>query len=110
MIEIPSFSGEESATADSIQNWLDNKGVDTKRIQTMCMRLTNTLIQRNPTCFSIHITTLCVQIKPIHVTPTKPEVINGKLFGLGSNDAGGALVSLLGLLRISTPWNHFPIT
>ena len=29
--------------------------------------------------------------------PHKAEIIDGKLFGLGSNDAGGALVSLLGL-------------
>ena len=27
--------------------------------------------------------------------PFKPEIIDGKLFGLGSNDAGGPLVSLI---------------
>ena len=33
LIEIPSFSGEESQTADCIQNWLHSKGVETQRIQ-----------------------------------------------------------------------------
>ena len=33
LIEIPSFSGEESHTADCIQNWLHSKGVETQRIQ-----------------------------------------------------------------------------
>jgi acetylornithine deacetylase len=33
LIEIPSFSGEESQTADCIQNWFHSKGVKTQRIQ-----------------------------------------------------------------------------
>ena len=35
LIEIPSFSGEESQTGDCIQNWLHSKGVETQRIQNI---------------------------------------------------------------------------
>ena len=34
--------------------------------------------------------------------PYNPEVSEGKLYGLGSNDAGGALVTLLVTSNIST--------
>ena len=51
LIEIPSFSGEESQTADCIQNWLHSKGVETSAFKTTSLLLTSTTTQLNPTCF-----------------------------------------------------------
>jgi acetylornithine deacetylase len=97
LIEIPSFSGEESATADSIQNWLDNKGVDTKRIQNNVYAFNKHFDPSKPNLLlNSHHDTVRPN-KAYTRDPHKAEVIDGKLFGLGSNDAGGALVSLLGL-------------
>lgn len=97
LIEIPSFSGEESATADSIQNWLDNKGVDTKRIQNNVYAFNKHFDPAKPNLLlNSHHDTVRPN-KAYTRDPHKAEVIDGKLFGLGSNDAGGALVSLLGL-------------
>jgi acetylornithine deacetylase len=97
LIEIPSFSGEESATADSIQNWLDNKGVDTKRIQNNVYAFNKHFDPSKPNLLlNSHHDTVRPN-KAYTRDPHKAEVIDGMLFGLGSNDAGGALVSLLGL-------------
>ena len=97
LIEIPSFSGEESATADSIQNWLDNKGVDTKRIQNNVYAFNKHFDPAKPNLLlNSHHDTVRPN-KAYTRDPHKAEVIDGMLFGLGSNDAGGALVSLLGL-------------
>ncbi|MED5363219.1 MAG: M20/M25/M40 family metallo-hydrolase, partial [Bacteroidota bacterium] len=97
LIEIPSFSGEESQTADCIQNWLHSKGVETQRIQNNVFALNKHYDPSKPNLLlnSHHDTVL--PNKAYTRDPHKAEIIDGKLFGLGSNDAGGALVSLLGL-------------
>ena len=97
LIEIPSFSGEESQTADCIQNWLHSKGVETQRIQNNVFAFNKHYDPAKPNLLlnSHHDT-----VRPNTAytrDPHKAEIIDGKLFGLGSNDAGGALVSLLGL-------------
>ena len=97
LIEIPSFSGEESQTADCIQNWLHSKGVETQRIQNNVFAFNKHYDPAKPNLLlnSHHDT-----VRPNRAytrDPHKAEIIDGKLFGLGSNDAGGALVSLLGL-------------
>ena len=51
LIEIPSFSGEESHTADCIQNWLHSKGVETSAFKTMSLLLTSTTTQPNRICY-----------------------------------------------------------
>ena len=95
LIPIQSFSKEENVTADLLQLFLKSKGIK-------AFRMMNNVWARNkhykdglPTILlnSHHDT-----VKPnAGYTKNQFEAIveDGKLYGLGSNDAGGCLVSLL---------------
>jgi acetylornithine deacetylase len=94
MISIPSFSREEAGTAALLLKWLQGEGVKTERIG-------NNIIARN-LHFSKQKRTLLLNshhdtVKPAtgYVRdPFKADIEDGKLFGLGSNDAGGSVVAL----------------
>src|SRR5215469_4039579 len=95
LIATPSFSKEEDNTADLIEEFLEKKGVKT-RVHLNNIWATNKFYDANkPTILlnSHHDT-----VKPnkgYTLDPFSPIEKDGKLFGLGSNDAGGALVSLI---------------
>jgi acetylornithine deacetylase len=95
LISIPSFSKEEDNTADLIEQFLDKKGVKT-RVHLNNIWASNKFFDENkPTILlnSHHDT-----VKPnkgYTLDPFTPIEKDGKLFGLGSNDAGGALVALI---------------
>ncbi len=95
LIAIPSFSIEENQTADRIEKWLG-------KFQIPFERYGNNVVARNkffnPAKPNILLNSHHDTVKPnggFTKDPFTPEITNGKLFGLGSNDAGGALVSLL---------------
>ena len=95
LISISSFSKDENATADLIQNILESKGIKTIRKMNNVWAFNNYFDGRKPTILlnSHHDT-----VKPnsgYTLNPFEAIEKNGKLFGLGSNDAGGCLVSLL---------------
>lgn len=95
LISIPSFSKEEDNTADCIEQFLERKGVKT-RVHLNNIWATNKFFDdTKPTILlnSHHDT-----VKPnkgYTLDPFTPIEKDGKLFGLGSNDAGGSLVSLI---------------
>lgn len=95
LIAIPSFSKEENGTADAIEKYMKGKGVTVKRHLNNVWAANKFLDSSKPTILlnSHHDT-----VKPNKSYTQKPHsaiVKDGKLYGLGSNDAGGALVSLL---------------
>ncbi|AKA34666.1 M20 family metallo-hydrolase [Flagellimonas lutaonensis] len=95
LISIPSFSEEEDGTATAIDNWLEKFGVDTKRQYNNIYAFNKYYDESKPNLLlnSHHDT-----VKPNSAytkDPFNPHIEDGKLYGLGSNDAGGALVSLL---------------
>lgn len=95
LIEIPSFSREENKTADLIESFLQSKGVKTERLQNNVWAKIKGFDASKPTLLlnSHHDT-----VKPNSgyiKDPFKAIVEENKLYGLGSNDAGGSLVSLL---------------
>lgn len=95
LISIPSFSEEEDETATAIDNWLEKFGVDTHRQYNNIYAFNKHYDKNKPNLLlnSHHDT-----VKPNSAytkDPFNPHVENGKLYGLGSNDAGGCLVSLL---------------
>jgi acetylornithine deacetylase len=95
LIEIPSFSSEEHLTAKRIENWFDDCEVPFNRSQNNIWAVNKFFDPLKPTLLlnSHHDT-----VKPNNgytKDPFKAQVENGKLYGLGSNDAGGCLVSLL---------------
>lgn len=95
LISIPSFSREESGTADLIENFLIGKGILTRRSGNNVWACAAPFDPAKP---SILLNSHHDTVKPntgYTRNPFLPEEEEGKLFGLGSNDAGGALVSLI---------------
>jgi len=95
LIATPSFSKEEDNSSSLIKTFLENHGVNTGQY-LYNIRATNKNFDANkPTILlnSHHDT-----VKPnkgYTLDPFSPVENEGKLFGLGSNDAGGSLVSLI---------------
>ncbi|MEO1546973.1 MAG: M20 family metallo-hydrolase [Bacteroidota bacterium] len=95
LIATPSFSSEEDKTADAIEAWLQSFGVTTQRQDNNVYAFNKYYEEGKPTLLlnSHHDT-----VRPNTAYTKDPfhaHVEDGKLFGLGSNDAGGCLVSLL---------------
>lgn len=95
LITISSFSKEEGKTAAAIARFFSHKGVDTQRHLNNIVAQNKHYDPNKPTLLlnSHHDT-----VKPnkgYTNNPFEPIVKDDKLFGLGSNDAGGPLVSLI---------------
>ena len=95
LIETPSFSSEEHQTALLIELWFQNYDIAYTRTENNVWAINKHYEASKPTLLlnSHHDT-----VKPntgYTKDPFKAIVEDGKLFGLGSNDAGGCLVSLL---------------
>ena len=95
LIATPSFSKEEDITADIIEDFLEAKKVKTQR-HLNNVWATNKFF--NPDKSTLLLNSHHDTVKPnsgYTLNPFNPEEKEGKLFGLGSNDAGGCLVSLI---------------
>jgi acetylornithine deacetylase len=95
LISIPSFSREEDKTADAIQDFFKKHNIPTHRHGNNVWAKNLNFKEGLPTLLlnSHHDT---VKPNPGYTRdPFKPTIEEGKLYGLGSNDAGGALVSLI---------------
>lgn len=95
LIAIPSFSKEEDKTADLLMGYLHSKNIPAERLQNNIWAKNKYFDAGKPTLLlnSHHDT-----VKPnkaYTLDPFSPVEKDGKLFGLGSNDAGGPLVSLI---------------
>jgi acetylornithine deacetylase len=95
LIETPSFSSEEDQTALLLAQWFQEKQIPFHRNVHNVWAINKYFDESKPTLLlnSHHDT-----VKPNNgytKDPFKAIVEEGKLFGLGSNDAGGCLVSLL---------------
>ncbi len=95
LIATPSLSREEQDTAVIIEQFLNDKNIPTQRKGNNVWSLNKYFEPGKPTILlnSHHDT-----VKPNRCytkDPFEPVEENGKLYGLGSNDAGGPLVGLL---------------
>jgi acetylornithine deacetylase len=95
LIAIPSFSREEDKTASVLEGYLRSKGILVERLENNVWARNKYFDAAKPTLLlnSHHDT-----VKPnkaYTLDPFSPIEKDGKLYGLGSNDAGGALVSLI---------------
>lgn len=95
LITIPSFSKEEQGTANYLQSVLQQKGITANRTMNNVWARNKYYDERKATLLlnSHHDT-----VKPNTAYTKDPFSAieqEGKLYGLGSNDAGGCLVSLL---------------
>ena len=102
MIAIPSVSRSENDVADMIQNWMFERGLQVERLgNNLIIRQKYYCAEKPVILLNSHIDT----VKPASGytrDPFKPEVEDGKLWGLGSNDAGAPMVSLLAAFRYLT--------
>lgn len=95
LISVPSFSKEEDQTAGILCRYLGTRSVEHTRVGNNVFAMGRHFNSTKPTILlnSHHDT-----VKPNRgytLDPFIPLEKEGKLFGLGSNDAGGALVSLI---------------
>jgi acetylornithine deacetylase len=97
LIAIPSVSREEGQAADFLHDYLNAAGLSVNRAGNNLWCLTPHFAPDKPTvCLNSHIDT----VRPVAGwtrDPFVPFETDGKLYGLGSNDAGASLVTLLHL-------------
>ncbi len=99
LIEIPSISREENQTASELCRFLAVHQIKHSRIENNVWAANRYFDAHKPTILlnSHHDT---VKPNPAYTRdPFTASTENGKLYGLGSNDAGGAAVSLLAAFR-----------
>lgn len=95
LIATPSFSKEEDETAGILCRFIGTKGIEHSRVGNNVFALNKYYDANKP---SILLNSHHDTVKPnkgYTFDPFSPFEKDGKLFGLGSNDAGGCLVSLL---------------
>jgi acetylornithine deacetylase len=95
LIATPSFSKEENETAELICSFFEKHGVTHKRVGNNVYAFNKQYDANKP---SILLNSHHDTVKPnkgYTNDPFTPIEKGGKLFGLGSNDAGGCLVSLI---------------
>ena len=95
MIAIPSLSKEEKEVADLIEQFLQENGITTGRLINNIYALNKYF---DPSKKSILLNSHHDTVKPAKgytTDPFTPTETEGRLIGLGSNDAGGPLVSLI---------------
>ena len=109
LIAIPSVSREEVQAADCLQRYIELQGMETGRKGNNVWCLSPAFDLKRPTLLlNSHIDT----VKPVagwRKDPFAPTESNGRIYGLGSNDAGASVVSLLqvflALCRTAQPYN-----
>jgi acetylornithine deacetylase len=95
MVATPSFSREEAESATIIENFLRQRNIKTHRMFNNVWAYNQ---YYNPSLPTLLLNSHHDTVKPSDKwtkNPFQPVIEDGKLFGLGSNDAGGALVALL---------------
>jgi acetylornithine deacetylase len=99
LIRIQSFSGEEQGTAALIAQRFEAWGLKPLRDGNNVWAINKHFDPAKPTLLlNSHHDTVRPNASYTR-DPYSPDIVEGKLYGLGSNDAGGALVSLMATFR-----------
>ena len=114
LIATPSVSRQEDRAADVLQEYMEHCGLAPRRIGNNLLCLPPRFDPALPTLLlNAHIDT----VKPVAGwtrDPYLPSIEGGRLYGLGSNDCGGGLVSLLmtyrALSALPQPYNPVYLT
>ena len=100
MIAIPSVSREETLVSDMLQEYLNSTGLTVHRSDNNLWLIDPYYDAERPTLLlNAHIDT----VRPVSSwtrDPFSPDIVDGTLYGLGANDCGGGLVSLLQVFRL----------
>ncbi len=99
LIRTPSVSGSEDQTADLIATFLSGHGMEVRRLNNNIWSVNRHFDPARPSMLlNSHHDTVKAS-KDWQRNPLRPEICDDRLYGLGSNDAGAALVSLLAVFR-----------
>lgn len=100
LIATPSISRDEKRAADVMEAFMQDRGMDCRREANNVWAVAPDYDEDHPTLLlNAHIDT----VKPVETwtrNPFEPSLEGDRLFGLGSNDCGGGLVSLLQTFRM----------
>ncbi len=103
---IPAYSREEDLKSDYIESWIIDRGYQPIRVGNNIIVKSDTWDDDCPTLLlNSHIDT----VKPSTMwdtTPHVPTTIDQQIFGLGVNDAGASLVTLLQVFRLLNNTNQ----
>lgn len=110
LISTQSFSKEEYGTAAILENFLQQKNIETRRDLNNVWAINKHFDEGK---FTVLLNSHHDTVKPnagYTNNPYDPEEKDGKLYGLGSNDAGGPLTSLIAVFCLlyeneSLPFN-----
>lgn len=95
LISIPAVSRDESQKADALESFLREKGLAPQREANNIWCVGKKFLANRPTVLlNAHLDT----VKPVsgwQRPPHEPTLEGDRLYGLGSNDCGGGLVTLL---------------
>ena len=95
LIKTPSFSGAEAEAANIVNHYLASYSIKTSRKGNNIWCYNKYFNEANPTVLlNSHLDTVQPN-EGYTINPFNAEINNGRLYGLGSNDAGGCLVSLV---------------
>ncbi|MCM1137891.1 MAG: M20/M25/M40 family metallo-hydrolase [Muribaculum sp.] len=95
MIASPSLSRNEDGTANLIFNFLSEDGVNVKRFHNNIYAVNKAYDPSKPTVLlNSHHDTVKAAASYTR-NPYNAEIVDGRLYGLGSNDAGASVVSLI---------------
>lgn len=95
MVAIPSFSREETAVADYIENWLKAHSLEPERLKNNLWLDSDPGSDKPVLLLNAHIDT----VRPAGGytrDPFTPSEEGGRIYGLGTNDDGASVVALLG--------------
>ncbi len=109
LIQTPSFSKSEDKTADLITSFFKQKNMEVNRYKN---NIWVTSLNKNPALPTLLLNSHHDTVKPVTnwtKDPFNPQVENGILYGLGSNDAGGSLVSLIAIFLHFYNQKNLPI-
>ncbi len=93
LIAIPSVTGDEAAAADYLQQWMTRRGLPVHRYGNNIVS-GDVADSRKTILLNAHIDTVAPAAGYTR-NPYSPAIMDGKLYGLGSNDDGASLVALL---------------
>lgn len=100
LIGIPSVSREEEKVADFLQNYMEGCGLMTHRSGNNLWCICPKFDLKKPTILlNSHIDTVKA-VNGWRKQPFTPKQEDGKLYGLGSNDAGASVVALFQVFRL----------
>lgn len=95
LIALPSFSKQEDKTANVIRRYLEKQSIEVARVGNNVIAKSKYWIDDKPTLLLVSHHDTVKPNKGYTRDPHQATIEDNRLYGLGSNDAGGCLVSLL---------------